>query len=49
MIPITSSITAAPRIVEPSRVRSAPISSSVCAEMLTLVAVRIAPMKMPSQ
>jgi len=49
MIPMTSSMTAAPRIVEPSRERSAPISSSVCAEMLTLVAVRMAPMKMPSQ
>ena len=49
MIPITSSMTAAARIVEPSRDRSAPISSSVCAEIVTLVAVRIAPTKMPSQ
>ena len=48
-MPITSSMTAAPRIVEPSRVRSAPSSISVCAEMLTLVAVRIVPMKTPSQ
>jgi hypothetical protein len=48
-MPITSSITAAPRMVAPSRERNAPISSSVCAEMLTLVAVRIVPMKMPSQ
>ena len=48
-IPITSSMTAAPRIVVPSRERSAFSSISVCAEMLTLVAVRIVPMKMPVQ
>ena len=46
---MTSSITAAPRIVEPSFDLSAPSSISVCAEMLTLVAVRIVPMKMPCQ
>ena len=48
-MPITSSMTAAARIVDPSRERSAPSSISVCAEMLTLVAVRIVPMKMPCQ
>ena len=48
-MPITSSMTAAPRMVDPSRVRSAPSSMSVCAEMLTLVAVRTVPMKTPSQ
>ena len=49
MMPITSSMTAAPRMVEPSRERSAFSSISVCAEMLTLVAVRIVPMKRPVQ
>ena len=42
-------MTAAPRMVDPSRERSAPSSISVCAEMLTLVAVRIAPTKIPCQ
>ena len=46
---MTSSITAAPRIVVPSRERRAFSSIRVCAEMLTLVAVRIVPMKRPVQ
>jgi hypothetical protein len=39
----TSSTTAAPSSVIPSRVLSTPSSSKVCAEMLTLVAVRMMP------
>ncbi len=46
---MTSSMTAAPRIVEPSFDRRTPSSISTCAEMLTLVAVRIVPTKMPVQ
>ena len=48
-IPMTSSMTAAPRIVDPSRDLRTPSSISVCAEMLTLVAVRMVPTKSPSQ
>ena len=39
----TSSITAAPSSASPTRERSLPSSSSVCAEMLTLVAVSSTP------
>ena len=49
MMPITSSITAAPRIVDPSLDLRTPSSISTWAEMLTLVAVRIVPTKMPVQ
>ena len=41
----TSSTTAAPNSAIPSLLRSTPSSSSVCALMLTLVAVRIMPTK----
>jgi len=41
----TSSTTAAPRSANPSRLRSLPSSSKVCALMLTLVAVRMMPTK----
>src|SRR6266478_3784835 len=43
--PRTSSMTAAPRIVEPALERSCRRFSRVCAVIVTLVAVRIVPMK----
>ena len=49
MIPRTSSITAAPSMVVPSRERKTFSSMRVWAEMETEVAVRIVPTKMASQ
>ena len=46
--PSTSSITAAPRIVEPAFERSCPTFIKVCAVIVTLVAVRIVPRKTAS-
>ena len=46
--PRTSSITAAPRIVDPTLDLSWPRLIKACAVMVTLVAVKMVPMKMAS-